>query len=111
VGIQLLHEEVELNKPVYVGQAVLDLSKLVMYQLYYEQLPLYEQRFGGKIRAVGGCTDSLFLLLLKISLRRELLPAMLANGLLDTSNYPPTHSLYSVAQKARLGYIKDEGAG
>jgi hypothetical protein len=111
VGIQLLHEEVELNKPVYVGQAVLDLSKLVMYQLYYEQLPLYEQRFGGKIRAVGGDTDSLFLLLLNISLRRELLPAMLADGLLDTSNYPPTHSLYSAEQKARLGCIKDEGAG
>jgi hypothetical protein len=53
VGIQLLKEKLELNKPVYVGQAVLDLSKLVMYKLYYEQLPLYERRFGGKIRVVG----------------------------------------------------------
>ena len=29
VGIQLLKEEILLNKPVYIGQAVFDLSKLV----------------------------------------------------------------------------------
>ncbi len=36
---------------------------------------------------------------------------MLEDGLLDTSNYAPTHHLYSTAYKARLGCIKDEGAG
>jgi hypothetical protein len=40
-----------------------------------------------------------------------LYPAMLNDGLLDTSNYPPNHKLYSEAHKAQLGCIKDEFAG
>jgi hypothetical protein len=112
VGMLLLKEEVELNKPVYVGQAVLDLSKLIMYQLFYDQLKGYEQQFGGKISIVGGDTDSFFLLLKNISLQKELLPVMLSDGLLDTSNYSPsTHPLFSQAHKARLGCIKVEGGG
>ena len=53
--------QIELDKPVYVGQAVLDLSKLVMYRLRYQQLASYEKKFGGEIRVAGGDTDSLFL--------------------------------------------------
>ena len=38
VGIHLAKEKKILDKPVIIGQAVLDLSKLVMYQLRYEHL-------------------------------------------------------------------------
>ena len=51
--------EVCLNKPIFCGQAVLDLSKLIMYELRYLQLPRYEQEFGGRISVFGGDTDSL----------------------------------------------------
>ena len=43
VGVQLLKGEVLLDKPVHIGRAVLDLSKLVMYQLHYDQLTSYDQ--------------------------------------------------------------------
>jgi len=33
VGVHLLKQEVVLDKPIYIGQAVLDISKLIMYQL------------------------------------------------------------------------------
>lgn len=46
-----------------------------------------------------------------ISLERELLPAMKSDKLLDTSNYPSSHTLYSCDFKARLGCVKDEAAG
>ena len=36
---------------------------------------------------------------------------MCEEGLLDTSNFPSTHPLYSTERKARLGCIKDEAAG
>ena len=32
-----------MNKPVYLGQAILDLSKLIMYEFHYDyMIPKYE---------------------------------------------------------------------
>jgi hypothetical protein len=111
VGVQLLKEEVLLDRPVYIRQAVLDLSKLVIYELRYKSLSHYAQRFGGSITIAGGDTDSFFVMLKGISLNQQLLPAMAIDGLLDSSNYPSSHPLYSSTNKARLGCVKDEGAG
>ena len=131
VGVQLHKEEVNdilrvnhfilsfcfsslqilLDKPVYIGQAVLDLSKLVMYQLRYEHLAAYSREFRGDIRIAGGDTDSFFLEIHNISLNRQLLPKMLEDGILDSSNYPPSYPRYSNMYKAQLGRVKDEGAG
>ena len=35
VGIEKIKSTVKLNKPIYVGMAILDLSKLHMYKFYY----------------------------------------------------------------------------
>ena len=37
---EMLKLEVKLDKPIFIGQAVLDLSKLTMYQLRYEKLQI-----------------------------------------------------------------------
>lgn len=36
---------------------------------------------------------------------------MISDGLLDTSNYPSSHPLFSNDRKAKLGCVKDECAG
>ncbi len=82
-----------------------------MYRLRYETLATYANRFKGSITVAGGDTDSFFLVVCGISLYEDLLPAMAHDGLLDTSNYPSSHPLYSTTYKARLGCVKDEGAG
>ena len=110
VGVELLKAIVDLDKPVYIGQAVLDLSKLVMFELRYQKLPKYERQFGGSIRILAGDTDSFFLEVTNISVSNQLLPEMLKDDLLDSSNYPIHHPLYSSKNKARLGCIKDECA-
>ena len=110
VGVELLKTKVELCKPVFIGQAVLDLSKLIMYRLRYEKLPKYERLFGGSIRVVAGDTDSFFLEVRGMSVANQLLPAMKEDGLLDSSNYPRDHPLYSTVGKAELGRVKDECA-
>ena len=47
--------EVKINKPIYLGQAVLDLSKTLMFEFWYDYLkPMY----GGKIRLCYTDTDS-----------------------------------------------------
>jgi len=109
VGVHMFKAKVILDKPVYIGQAVLDYSKLEMYNLYYNILrkcPLIRQP-----DLVGGDTDSFFLALhtnTNISLND-----VFSNlkEFFDSSNYPQDHPMYSASNKARLGCFKDEAAG
>ena len=107
----LRKDNIYLDKPIYVGQAVLDLSKYIMYDLYYIKLKSYERRFNCAINLIGGDTDSFFLECCNVSLRNQLLPAMKDDKLLDTSNYPHDDPLYDDSIACKIGCIKDEAAG
>jgi hypothetical protein len=113
--IQHTNENVELKSTIAIGASVLDLSKLIMYDLAYNKLPKYENQFCCSMRILGGDTDSLFVAVRgyggPVNLVRDIYPAMIADELLDTSNYPKTHHLYSNKLNARLGCIKDEFKG
>ena len=39
--------EVRMNKPIYLGQAILDISKTLMYEFWYDYI---KPKFGGKAR-------------------------------------------------------------
>ena len=109
VGVHIFKHKVLLNKRVYISQAVLDYSKLEMYNLYYNVLrkcPLIRQP-----DLVGGDTDSLFLALhtdKNVGLG-DVFKSLLQY--FDSSNYSQDHPLYSAVNKARLGCFKDEAAG
>ena len=109
VGIHTFKPRTILNKPIYIGQAVLDNSKLEMYELYYYTLkpcPLVHD-----MRILGGDTDSFFLQL------RTSTEIMLDDifdyfkDYLDSSNYQQNHRLFTEQNKAKLGCFKDETAG
>src|SRR5277367_4995652 len=108
---EMINFEVKLNKPIFIGQAVLDISKLIMYELRYEKLSSYAEEFGGTISVIGGDTDSLFCVINNINLYSQLHPAMARDGLLDASNFPRNHPQFSDAYTAVLGCIKDELPG
>ena len=45
MGCEMGKIKVVMNKPVYLGQAILDLSKLIMYEFHYDyMLPKYGER-------------------------------------------------------------------
>ena len=105
----MLKTKVTLNKPIFVGQAVLDYSKLEMYNLFYKILP--QCPLIKKLQLIGGDTDSFFL---TIATDKHITLSDVFNNLaqhIDTSNYPPSHPLYSTVNKAKLGCFKDETAG
>jgi len=109
VGVHMLKAKVILNKPIFVGQAVLDYSKLQMYKLFYRTLP--QCPLIKKLQLVGGDTDSFFL---NISTDTNITLSDVYNNLaqhIDFSNYPPSHPMYSTVNKAKLGCFKDETAG
>ena len=44
-----------MNKPVYLGQAILDLRKMLMYEFHYDYM---RQRYGSKVKLCYMDTDS-----------------------------------------------------
>ena len=105
-----------MSKPLYIGQAVLDQSKWVMCHLRYVKLPQFEADLDVRICTLAGDTDSFFLTVEAEAgrhdvVQQELFPSIVGRGLLDTSNYPRDHPLFSNALKARLGCVNDESGG
>src|SRR5215210_3998884 len=59
-AVHMLKSTVTLNKPVYVGQAILDISKAMMFNFWYGYI---NSRYGNKARLLYTDTDSLIMLI------------------------------------------------
>ena len=94
-----------LNKPVYTGMTILDNSKILMYDFFYNEL---KKQYGGKCELLYTDTDSL---LLEIETEDFYKDMEEKKDLYDTSDYPKEHPLHSNTNKKVLGKMKDECAG
>ena len=57
--MEMKKREIYVNKPIYLGQAILDICKMLMYELWYDYLkPMYDR----KIKLCYMDTDSLIFL-------------------------------------------------
>lgn len=117
IVLDMYQTDVVLDKPIYVGQTVLDLSKIIMYRILdaWQANPHVTS-----MTLLGGDTDSFFIQATSPVERNTLLAWFFtypnamdpeARGVLDTSNYPPTHPLFTRDNKSRLGCFKDEACG
>ena len=111
VAVLMDKDMVTLDRPSYIGQAVLDLSKYRMYKLQYEELEKYRHQFKCEINIIAGDTDSFFLQCKNVNQRNQLLPAMIEDQLLDSSNFAKNDPLYSTQLAAVIGKFKDENKG
>jgi hypothetical protein len=94
-----------LNRPIYVGMTVLDLSKLLMYDFYYNDI---KKQYGNNVQLLYTDTDSL---LLEINTDNIYEDMYSQHNLYDTSDYPKDHKLYCTDNKKVLGKFKDECNG
>ena len=94
-----------LNKPIYVGFCVLDLSKLWMYQFHYNQM----RSWFSNIELLMTDTDSL---IYRIETEKDIYDVMKENKhYFDFSKFPKNHKLYDDSNKDVLGKYKDELKG
>ena len=74
--------KVVMNKPVYLGQAILDLSKIVMYEFHYDYM---KPKYGGNLKLCYMDIDSLVYLIKTEDFYEDIAKDM--NTRFDTSGY------------------------
>ena len=106
VGVELMRTSVRLDKPIYTGFTVLELSKLDMYDFHYNHTM---KKYGPeKAKLLFTDTDSLTYQVYTEDLYQDMKHDL---QLYDTSNYPKDHFLYSTANKKVIGKFQDETGG
>ena len=105
VSVQSLVKKVKINKPIYVGFCILDISKTLMYEFHYSVI---KSMYNDKAKLCFTDTDSLFYHIETEDIDQDMLNSI---HLYDTSDYPTQHVLHSSEIKKVLGKMKDEMAG
>ena len=108
IAAHMKKTEVYFNKPVYVGQAILDLSKTLMFDFHYNYI---KDKYDTKAELLFTDTDSLM-----YQIQTEDFYKDISNDVetkFDTSDYPQSHpsGIPTGLNKKVIGMFKDEVAG
>lgn len=104
-GISRAKTTVELDKPISVGFAILELSKVLMYDFHYNTM---KSKYGENIKLLFTDTDSLCYEIKT----NDIYSDMNANkNLYDFSEYPRDHPLFDATNKKVIGKFKCETNG
>ena len=108
IAVHMKKTEVYFNKPVYVGQAILDLSKTLMFDFHYNYI---KKKYGNKAELLFTDTDSLTFQIHTDDFYKDISCDILDK--FDTSDYPTNHpsGILTGVNKKVIGMFKDEVAG
>lgn len=103
--IHLRKSSYRLDKPIYLGFTILDISKILMFDFHYGKM---KREYGDKLKLCYSDTDSMI-----YSVKTDDFYADMVNDInsYDTSNYPNEHFCFSSVNKKVLGKMKDECNG
>lgn len=101
-GVILKKTEITLNRPIYVGFSILDISKLIMYRFHYDYSL---KKYGDKVKLLMTDTDSLLYHIETPNIYTDMKEHI---SLFDTSDYPQDNMCYSTENNKKLGTFKDE---
>ena len=95
--------KVVMNKPVYLGQAILDLSKIVMYEFHYDYMV---SKYSDRLKLCYMDTDSLVYHIKTNDFYADIEDDVQTR--FDTSGYIPDRPLPVELNKKVIGLMKDE---
>ena len=85
-----------LNKPIYCGISILDLSKTLMYDFYYNQL---KREYKDRVKVLYTDTNSLLFAIYTDDIHKDIKKRETKYNL---SNYNPDHPLYNPKKRKYL---------
>ena len=109
IAVHMKRTEIFFNKPVYVGQAILDLSKTLMFDFHYNYIQKKYRHNHAKLLFTD--TDSLMYEITTDDFYKDISKDI--SSKFDTSDYPPNHpsGILTGVNKKVIGMFKDEVAG
>ena len=108
IAVHMFKKKVKLNKPIYLGMSILDLSKTLIYDFHYNYI---KKKYGENAKLLMTNTDSL-----KYEIKTEDFYKDISEDVetkFDTSNYPKNHAsgIATGRNKKVIGKMKDENGG
>ena len=106
--MEMKKAEVKMNKPIYLGQAILDLSKTLMYEFWYDYI---KSMYGDKAKLCYTDTDSLVIHIKTDDIYKDISNDV--ERLFDTSNYDKKDNRHLPIGKNKkvIGLFKDGVGG
>ena len=98
--------KVKMNKPIYLGLSILDISKILMYEFWYDYM---KPKYNDNAKLCYMDTDSFV-----INIKTNDFYKDIANDVekrFDTSNYEVNRPLPTGKDKKVIGLMKDELGG
>ena len=105
VGVEKTKTKLKLDKPIYLGMTILDLSKQHMYSFYYDVL---KAKYQDNIKLIYTDTDSYVLQTMTDDIYKDFLEL---KEHMDFSDHPVEHPNHDKTNKKVLGKMKDECSG
>ena len=108
ISVHMKKTSLLMNKPVYLGMCILDLSKTVMFDFHYNYI---KPKYGDKAKLLFTDTDSLMYLIETEDFFKDISEDV--KDRFDTSDYPENHpsEIPTGINKKVLGMFKDAAAG
>ena len=106
LAIEMRKTKVKMNKPVYLGLSILDISKTLMYKFWYDYM---KPKYGDNVKLCYTDADSFIM-----HIKTEDFLEDIADDVekrFDTSNYEANGPLPTGEHKKVIGLMKDELGG
>ena len=104
--IEMNKTRVKMNKPVYLGLSILDISKILMYKFWYDYM---KPKYDNKVKLCYMDTDSFIMNIKTNDFYKDI--SIDVDKRFDTSNYELNRPLPTGKNKKVIGLMKDELGG
>ena len=104
--IEMKKTKVKMNKPIYLGLSILEISKILMYKFWYDYM---KPKYNSNVKLCYMDTDS-FIMNIKTNDFYKDIASVIENSF-DTSNHEANRPLPTGKNKKIIGLMKDELSG
>ena len=104
--IEMKKVKVKMKKPIYLGLSILEISKTIMYEFWYDYV---KKKYGDMVKLCYMDTDSLIMNIKTKAFYKDI--AQDVEERFDTSNYDVDRPLPKGKNKKVIGLMKDELGG
>ena len=106
LAIEVKKTKIKMNKPVYLGLSILEISKTLMYEFWYDYI---KPKYSDNVKLCYMDTDSFILHIKTEDFYNDV--ANYVEKRFDTSNYEVNRPLPTGKNKKVIGLMKDQLVG